>query len=207
MEMENQQTASTPNPEHGHDAEPKNTGSSSASGAPNTRRRFLTGAGALATAPVIMSLTGRSAFATNGGNVCTPSAYASVMADVTRSGTRVETCNGKSPLYWKNNLNGAWKNRRFSDFFGVWQGSPSWVGDERFKDVLRMDSVEDHHDLGKYLVAAYLSAEGWDGAQYAMTTTQVQAMGQQTTATQQFVVSGHAPWDVTTVVSFIKQTL
>ncbi|GAB6054320.1 hypothetical protein JCM17960_31400 [Magnetospira thiophila] len=179
----------------------------------NLRRRFLTGGGALISAPVVMSLASRSAFA----EVCTPSAYASTLADVTRSGTRNESCSGLSPGGWKNPQckarNAAtqtWGKWSFSATFGgVWKGgNGSWNADKTFCEVLPLQGYDDRYQFGAHIVAAYLNASGLEaGVEYVMTQAQVADMGRQIVLNGRYVnPSAGINWDPQTVVSFIQMT-
>ncbi|CCQ72876.1 hypothetical protein [Magnetospira sp. QH-2] len=213
--MENKDTSQAPTPEVGDSADQKLVDGGSKL---KLRRRFMTGSGALVTAPVVMSLASRSAFA----EVCTPSAYASALADVTRSAGNEQDCNGLSPGGWKNTANetakdemiggsgnddlstqvagsggnsgcenASWAGISFSATFGgVWMdGSGYWNSDKTLCEALWLDGNEDRYQFAAHIIAAYLNASGYDpSVRYVMTSAQVADMGRQIVTTGRYSV-------------------
>lgn len=94
----------------------------------------------------------------------------------------------------------------FGTTWGPATGSGKWKGDERFGDVLWMDTTRDPQNFAKLLVAAYLNASS---GTYTLDLTQVVTMGQRSLAGLPYYLSttSTVSWDQSQVIKYLTNTI
>lgn len=94
----------------------------------------------------------------------------------------------------------------FGRTWGPESGRRKWSGDERFGDVLWMNSRRDPQDFGKLLVAAYVNASA---GTYRLDLTQVVTMGQRALAGEPYYLSPDSSvyWTRDQCIKFLTNTI
>ena len=169
-----------------------------------SRRRLLQGA--LATAPVLMTLVSRPVLAKQ----CqTPSGYVSANA----SNASAVSCIGVSPDTWKNATTrdfapGFPRNRPFNSFFNSppyppFEGPPPTT----LLDVLNLPATPPIYDVARLIVAALLNAAV--GYTPVLTTVTVKHMWEEyyTSGFQYFSPSSGARWNHDELVDYLLTTM
>jgi hypothetical protein len=166
-----------------------------------SRRRLLQGA--LATAPVLMTLVSRPVLAKQ----CqTPSGYVSANA----SNASAVSCIGVSPDGWKNATTrdfppGFPRDRPFNDFFN----SPPYpdFASLSLLDVLNLPATPNIYDVARLIVAALLNVAA--GYTPVLTTQVVKHMWEEyyTTGFGYFSPSSGARWNHDELVDYLLTTM
>ena len=169
-----------------------------------SRRRLLQGA--LATAPVLMTLVSRPVLAKQ----CqTPSGYVSANA----SNASAVSCIGVSPDGWKNATTrdfppGFPRDRPFNDFFNS-PPYPPFEGPPRttLLDVLNLPATPPIYDVARLIVAALLNVAA--GYTPVLTTQVVKHMWEEyyTTGFGYFSPSSGARWNHDELIDYLLTTM
>jgi len=179
---------------------------SSAGGEPKASRRRLL-QGALASAPVLMTLVSRPVLA----ETCkTPSGYVSLNASTAGHGA---ICSGVSPDTWKNALNrefppGFPPSKTFNSFFNS-PPYPGFAGPPPLSllDVLNLPPTPPINDVARLIVAALLNAAA--GTTPVLTTQVVKHMWEEyfTTGFGTFSPSSGAHWNHDELIDYLLTTM
>jgi len=171
------------------------------------RRKILIAGGTVA--PVVLTLISRPVL---GGDCISPSATLSTA--LSHRDTKVGTCTGRSPGYWKNHTDpGDWPVPTTTTFYSFFQpeGSTHFyktVGSTQVAlsmlEVLQLTGGEDSQKMGAHFTAAYLAIKkGWVSP-LALSETSLLAMWAEWATTGFYhPYAGAAPWDADQIKNYL----
>jgi hypothetical protein len=178
--------------------------SSSASGDPRAGRRRLL-QGALASAPVLMTLVSRPVLAQQ---CTTPSGFVSANASTAGRGV---VCTGRTADYWKNTSawTSSWPSPSYQPttlFDSVFAHNSTYYPGRTLRDVLdpQVVGAGSPNDVARAIVAALLNAQA--GYTPPLSVTAVKGIWSEFITTGSFSPSSGVHWNANDIIAYLQTT-
>ncbi len=181
------------------------------SGVSEARRRLLV-RGGMASGPIILTLTSRPVLGgLNPGECISPSQTLS--GALSHRGTKVGTCSGRSPGYWKTCSASNWPIQQSTPFHSIFVVGPTpgcsqFNADGSMKTMLQVLNLlgsEDPYKVAFHCIGAYLNILKGLIDPKALTAEGVVALWREWALNGKYVpYAGATPWTGADIVSYLK---